>query len=144
MAENAEISTSKEDPKGPQNLFSFFPKFKLEIPFLKRGGPKAEVVVKKEVKGEIVVGGDEGKEDSTKKPDVVKFAERKPLIPPPLAVEAEETSSKTSNPFILWQVYALGGFIVLKWIWGRWQERKAQRGPDDDDNDESSAQRPEL
>ncbi|KAL0007882.1 hypothetical protein SO802_009384 [Lithocarpus litseifolius] len=138
MAENTEISPSKEDPKGPQNLFSLFPKFKLEIPFLKHGGPKVEAVVKKEVKGEIVVGGDEGKEDSTKKPDVVKFAERKPLIPPPLAVEAEETSAKTSNPFILWQVYALGGFIVLKWIWGRWQERKAQKGPDDGDNDESS------
>lgn len=116
MAENAEISTSKEDPKGPQNLFSFFPKFKLEIPFLKRGGPKAEVVVKKEVKGEIVVGGDEGKEDSTKKPDVVKFAERKPLIPPPLAVEAEETSSKTSNPFILWQVCLFIYIFVLIFV----------------------------
>lgn len=104
MAENTEISNSKEDPKGPQNLFSWFPKFKLEIPFLKHGGPKVEAGLKEEVKGEVVVGGDEGKEDSTKKPDVVKFAERKPLIPPPLEVEAEESSAKTSNPFILWQV----------------------------------------
>ena len=113
MAENTEISSSKEDPKGPQNLFSLFPKFKLEIPFLKHGGPKVEAVVKEEVKGEIVVGGDEGKEDSTKKPDVVKFAERKPLIPPPLAVEVEEPSTKTSNPFILWQVCFFYLYICL-------------------------------
>lgn len=113
MAENTEISNSKEDPKGPQNLFSLFPKFKLEIPFLKHGGPKVKVVVKKEVKGEIVVGGDEGKEDSTRKLDVVKFAERKPLIPTPLAIEAEETSAKTSNPFILWQVCLFIYIFVL-------------------------------
>jgi hypothetical protein len=104
MAENNEISSSKEDPKGPMNLFSLFPKFKLDIPFLKQE-PKVEVVVKKEVKKEIVVVvGDEGKEDTNTKPDVVKFSERKPLIPPPLAIEAEESSAKTSNPFILWQV----------------------------------------
>ncbi|GMY23161.1 chloroplast outer envelope [Fagus crenata] len=138
MAENNEISSSKEDPKGPMNLFSLFPKFKLDIPFLKQE-PKVEVVVKKEVKKEIVVVvGDEGKEDTNTKPDVVKFSERKPLIPPPLAIEAEESSAKTSNPFILWQVYALGGVIVLKWIWARWQERRAQKGSSDDDNDESS------
>ena len=113
MAENTEISNSKEDPKGPQNLFSWFPKFKLEIPFLKHGGPKVEAGLKEEVKGEVVVGGDEGKEDSTKKPDVVKFAERKPLIPPPLEVEAEESSARTSNPFILWQVCFIYLFIYL-------------------------------
>jgi hypothetical protein len=104
MADNTEIESSKEDPKTPKNLFSLFPKFKLEFPFLKPG-PKAEVGVKEEVKREIVVGGNEGEEGMVKKPDVVKFAERKPLAPPPLVVEAEESSAKTSNPVILWQVY---------------------------------------
>ncbi len=45
MAENTEIASTKEDSKAPKNLFSLFPKFKLEFPFLKPG-PKAELVLK--------------------------------------------------------------------------------------------------
>ncbi|KAE8038735.1 hypothetical protein FH972_011213 [Carpinus fangiana] len=112
MADNTEIESSKEDPKTPKNLFSLFPKFKLEFPFLKPG-PKAEVGVKEEVKREIVVVGNEGEEGMVKKPDVVKFAERKPLAPPPLVVEAEESSAKTSNPVILWQE-KVGRCIVVR------------------------------
>lgn len=113
MANNTEIESSKEDPKTPKNLFSLFPKFKLEFPFLKPG-PKAEVGVKEEVKREIVVGGNEGEEGMVKKPDVVKFAERKPLAPPPLVVEAEESSAKTSNPVILWQVYIWNSIFSVR------------------------------
>ena len=69
MVENTELLNSKEYPKGAKNLFSLSPKFKLEIPFLKQE-PKAKVIVKKEVKREIVVvGGDEGREDMNKKLD---------------------------------------------------------------------------
>lgn len=111
MAENTEIASSKEDPKAPNNPFSLFSKFKLEFPFLKTG-PKAEVGVKEEVKRETVVGGNEGEEGIVKTPDVVKFAERKALAPPPLVVEAEEPSAKTSNPVILWQVYIWNSVFV--------------------------------
>lgn len=36
------------------------------------------------------------------------------------------------------QVYALGGFLVLKWIWARWQERRDQKeeGNEDENEDE--------
>lgn len=36
------------------------------------------------------------------------------------------------------QVYALGGFLVLKWIWARWQERRRDQNEDenDDENDD--------
>jgi hypothetical protein len=111
MAENTEIASTKEDSKAPKNLFSLFPKFKLEFPFLKPG-PKAEVGVKEEVKRETVVAGNEGEEVVVQKLDVVKFAERKALAPPPLVVEAEESSAKTSNPVILWQVYIWNSFFV--------------------------------
>ncbi|KAG2669353.1 hypothetical protein I3760_14G030700 [Carya illinoinensis] len=137
MAENTQIASSKEDPKAPKNLFSLFPKFKLELPFLKPG-PKPEVRVVEEVKGEIVTGGDEGAETTNQKPDVVRFSERRALVPAPLVTEAEESSAKTSNPVILWQVYALGGFLVLRWIWARWQERRGKKGSSESDNEESS------
>ncbi|CAF2268588.1 unnamed protein product [Brassica rapa] len=42
----------------------------------------------------------------------------------PLKFEAEGSSGRTSNSFVLWQVYALGGFLVLKWACARWNERK--------------------
>ncbi|KAB1225311.1 hypothetical protein CJ030_MR1G015631 [Morella rubra] len=127
MADKAEIASSKEDPKAPKNLFSLFPKFNLELPFLKQA-PKAAVVVKEEVETEIAVGGDKGEADTNKKPDVVKFSQRRTLVQSPVTIEAEESSAKTSNPVILWQVYALGGFLVVRWIWARWQERRARKG----------------
>lgn len=43
---------------------------------------------------------------------------------------------------LLFQVYALGGFLVLKWAWARWNERnersdKKETGEDDGDNHSS-------
>ncbi|KAK1276070.1 hypothetical protein QJS04_geneDACA010061 [Acorus gramineus] len=43
---------------------------------------------------------------------------------PSLRIESEETDSM--NPQNLWQVYAVGGFLVLRWLWARWQERKGR------------------
>lgn len=39
------------------------------------------------------------------------------------------------------QVYALGGFLVLKWIWARWQERRDQKeeGNEDEKEDEKGS-----
>jgi hypothetical protein len=45
-----------------------FLKFKLEFPFLKPG-PKAELVLKSKWKRQIVVGGNEGDEDSDERED---------------------------------------------------------------------------
>ncbi|XXG63006.1 hypothetical protein AAC387_Pa05g1280 [Persea americana] len=44
---------------------------------------------------------------------------------PSLKLEVEE-SDEDMNPRNMWQVYALGGFLVLRWIWARWRERKSR------------------
>ncbi|WOL11901.1 hypothetical protein Cni_G20665 [Canna indica] len=44
-------------------------------------------------------------------------------FPPPLKLETEESADDT-NSHNMWQVYALGGFLILRWIWSRWRERK--------------------
>lgn len=36
----------------------------------------------------------------------------------------------TMSPF---QVYAIGGFFVLRWAWARWNERRGKKRPSDDD-----------
>jgi hypothetical protein len=35
-------------------------------------------------------------------------------------------------------VYALGGFIVLKWIWARWQERNERDKKASSDDNQSN------
>ncbi|KAL3834105.1 hypothetical protein ACJIZ3_008841 [Penstemon smallii] len=48
------------------------------------------------------------------------------------SVDAE----RSTNPLILWQVYAIGGFFVLRWAWTRWNELKGQKKSNDDDDDD--------
>ncbi|KAK3035279.1 hypothetical protein RJ639_034802 [Escallonia herrerae] len=50
---------------------------------------------------------------------------------PPLKLEAENEGRET-NPALLWQVYAVGGFFILRWAWARWNERRATRRPSDE------------
>ncbi|KAF3337422.1 hypothetical protein FCM35_KLT18009 [Carex littledalei] len=50
--------------------------------------------------------------------DVVPPEERAQA--PSASVDDTSSTSRTN----LWQVYALGMFMVARWIWGRWKERK--------------------
>lgn len=140
MADKDGILVSSEAPKDQKkNAFPFFPNFGFKFPFQ---FPKKDPTPVKEPELAGAGGGGGGGESEGEKPDVVMFP-RKPLEPPPaLKLEVEEEAGKTSNPVILWQVYALGGFLILKWVWGRWQERKARKGGDDkatDDDAQESA-----
>ncbi|XP_020253294.1 uncharacterized protein LOC109830451 [Asparagus officinalis] len=46
----------------------------------------------------------------------------------PLKIETLEESNDT-NPSNMWQVYALGGFMVARWLWAKYKERKnGERG----------------
>ncbi|XP_062091896.1 uncharacterized protein LOC133797834 [Humulus lupulus] len=133
MAENTQTGSNEVNPKQPINIFSLFSQFLLQIPFFK---PKpntesASVAQVEPRQGRAIVdGGENGGESS--KPDMVRFPKAQLAVPPPVAVENQETG-KTSNPVIIWQVYALGGFLVLKWVLARWKERKDQK---DDSSDE--------
>lgn len=110
MAENTEIVSKEEDPKGPKNLFSLFPKFKLQFPFLKQES-KAGVAVEDEPAK--AVAGDKGLESETQKPDTVRFPKAQLVVPPPVAVENEEPSTKTSNPIILWQAWFFELYVFI-------------------------------
>ncbi|KAM1262957.1 hypothetical protein ACFX13_028685 [Malus domestica] len=131
MAENTEIVIKEDGPKGPKNLFSLFPKFKLQFPFLKQE-PEGVVVADEPRKA------DEGTESNIQKPVVVSFPKAQVAAPPPVAVEYEEPVTKTSNPIIFWQLSALGGYLVLRWIWARWQERRDKKDGSSDDERSSA------
>ncbi|KAH9621067.1 hypothetical protein KSS87_017915 [Heliosperma pusillum] len=103
---------------------------------------KQEKKVENETKSLKNGGGvvEESSAITAKTPDVVNFPFIKQDVPP-IKLESEDVQEDT-NPIILWQVYALGGFIVLKWAWGKWQERKAKAkddAPDEDNEDDNPA-----
>ncbi|RXI06559.1 hypothetical protein DVH24_025695, partial [Malus domestica] len=113
MAENTEIVIKEDGPKGPKNLFSLFPKFKLQFPFLKQE-PEGVVVADEPRKA------DEGTESNIQKPVVVSFPKAQVAAPPPVALSA------------------LGGYLVLRWIWARWQERRDKKDGSSDDERSSA------
>ncbi|MCD7468919.1 hypothetical protein HAX54_007473 [Datura stramonium] len=67
--------------------------------------------------------------EEEEKPAVVKFP-RQDL--PSLKLESEGAEPNT-NPVVLWQVYAIGGFFVLRWAWSRWKERRGNKKPSDEE-----------
>ncbi|XP_015170355.1 uncharacterized protein [Solanum tuberosum] len=67
--------------------------------------------------------------EKEEKAAVVKFP-RQDL--PSLKLETEGAEPNT-NPIVLWQVYAIGGFFVLRWAWSRWNERRGNRKPSDEE-----------
>ncbi|XP_023550789.1 uncharacterized protein LOC111808822 isoform X3 [Cucurbita pepo subsp. pepo] len=129
MSETPKVIGMKEDesPKFPFTWFSFLPKFDLRLPLPINGGKKPPATVM-----------DEGPkdDDDAQKPEFVRFPKAN-LAVPSVEVEAD-VSGKTSNPAVIWQVYALGGFLILSWAWARWKERRPKRRSDDDDENEDS------
>ncbi|XP_039685784.1 uncharacterized protein [Medicago truncatula] len=70
-------------------------------------------------------------------PNVVTFPKTQLAVvsEQPLQAESQISSTKTSNPLILYQVYAVGAFFISRWIWARWNERKARGRSSDEDGD---------
>ncbi|XP_057463322.1 uncharacterized protein LOC130753342 [Actinidia eriantha] len=69
--------------------------------------------------------------ESEKKPVVARLP-KAPDDFPSIKLEAEECEQNT-NPIVLWQVYAIGGFYVLRWVLARLRERRTRRRPSDDE-----------
>ncbi|KAK1416590.1 hypothetical protein QVD17_32381 [Tagetes erecta] len=51
------------------------------------------------------------------KPVIVRLPDpNKTVVEPSLKLQAQ----RDTNPVFLWQVYAIGGFFVLRWVLARW------------------------
>ncbi|KAL5800411.1 hypothetical protein ACOSQ4_033295 [Xanthoceras sorbifolium] len=141
--QNTEIASKKQedDPKEPKNILSMLPKIEIKLPFFNQK-PKKPEAVNENPKTTVDSGGGGSIGSETEKvslkPNLARFPDSTGArIPPPLDFEAEEPAGRTSNPIVLWQVYALGGFLVLRWVWARWKERKerAAKNESSDDNE---------
>ncbi|XP_057815820.1 uncharacterized protein LOC131029375 [Cryptomeria japonica] len=107
-----------------------------------------------ELKGKALADDDnkedeenENDEEEMEIPATVSFprsSQRQPPLPP-LKVEVEDKGGSGSQH--MWQVYALGGFLIVRWLWARWQERRARGRNEGDDNnnlDGSANHRPDF
>ncbi|CAN1174352.1 hypothetical protein LINPERPRIM_LOCUS9847 [Linum perenne] len=139
VATGKDQAESMETNKGP---FSFLTNFNFPNPFDKRPDtpPPSTQLPKPDVVGETV------KESQPPKPTVVRFPNPPSVVPPPIEAEAEVTSGKTHNPVVIWQVYAIGGFMILKWVWARWNERKerAKKGSSSSSSNDADNRSPEF
>ncbi|KAK6933490.1 hypothetical protein RJ641_036384 [Dillenia turbinata] len=119
--------TKEEKSANPQNPFlSFLANFKFPFPQPKK---QEKIVVVEESKTERHIAE---KEDQ-KKPDVVTFPDSgRQSLPTPLKLEVDEAEQKNGSA-LLWQVYALGGFLLLQWAWAKWNQRRAKSSPPDDE-----------
>ncbi|KAI7749845.1 hypothetical protein M8C21_027510 [Ambrosia artemisiifolia] len=113
------------------NLFTQIINFRL--PFLP---PAKKEVMKVETERKAVVRDGEVVEVS--KTATVTFPDGRKKTVEPLKLESEDAERET-NPVVLWQVYVIGGFFILKWAWGRWNEHKERNKPSDDDDQPSSS-----
>ncbi|CAN1318920.1 hypothetical protein LINPERPRIM_LOCUS31020 [Linum perenne] len=92
--------------------FPFFPNFRFEFP-----NPLHRISLPRN----HIVASDNRTVSSDDRPDAVKFTERKPAQEPPLQLEVDQPSQALVTYSV---VYAMGGFLILKWVWARWNERK--------------------
>ncbi|MCL7025176.1 hypothetical protein MKW94_007518 [Papaver nudicaule] len=92
-------------------------------------------------KGEEVVVTEVKKVEEIKtkqSPDVVKFPDnRQDLTGLKLTVEEVEPQESGGNN--MWQVYALGGFMLLKWGWAKWREAQANKAAKPDSGSEDAS-----
>ncbi|KAI3793507.1 hypothetical protein L1987_36126 [Smallanthus sonchifolius] len=137
MADNSIVVKNDDESNKPTNPFSsLFSKFtqviNFPLPFLP---PAKKDVVKVETERKAIIRGGEVVEVS--KSAKVTYPDGLKKTVPPLKLESEEAEKET-NPAVLWQVYVIGGFFILKWAWGRWNEHKERKKPSNDDQPSSS------
>lgn len=139
MADKEITIVTKNDTVSTNPLSAVFSKFSegfnnlplpFKFPLAKKEAAKVETERKATVRG--------GEVTEVKKTTTVTFPDaRSKTTAPPLKLESEDADRQT-NPLVLWQVYAVGGFFVLKWAWGRWNERRERKKPSNEDPPSSS------
>ncbi|KAL1342396.1 hypothetical protein HN51_028957 [Arachis hypogaea] len=132
--DNTQQPPQQPPPQLPHfpNLFAFLPKFNLQLPFLNLPPPKPKNADTPNADAAGDGAKEENKSSNNTKPGFVRFPKSEVVALPHLEAEVEESTVKTSNPFLLWQVYALGALFISSWVWARWNERKAQgKSPND-------------
>ncbi|CAK9316991.1 unnamed protein product [Citrullus colocynthis] len=71
--------------------------------------------------------GENNEETPPQKPNVVTVPVPKAVPPPPLTAECKRPG-KFSHPAIRWPLYALGGYLIISWVWKKWKPKDHEEG----------------
>ncbi|XP_071707042.1 uncharacterized protein [Rutidosis leptorrhynchoides] len=135
MAENKALTVHKNNDvsfkfQNPlSSLFSKFTQVLSNLPLPQLPSVKKDVV-KVETEKKAVVRDGEVVEVS--KTATVTYPDGRTNTVNSLKLESEDAEKET-HPVLLWQVYAIGGFFILKWAWGRWNELRERKKPSNED-----------
>lgn len=149
MAEKESTTIVRKDddadpnrPPQPNPVFSLFSKFvqSFNFPPPKRETAKVVETTVVETTPMTAAAVAVSSEVEESKPATVRFPDTRPAVAP-LKLEAEELEQDT-NPVVLWQVYAIGGFFILRWALARWKERRAKKKPSDEPSSEDPPANP--
>ncbi|KAD2804750.1 hypothetical protein R6Q59_029831 [Mikania micrantha] len=121
MAEKETSISNSQSIRHPNPISSIISKFTEVINFRFPPPPAKKVETERKTAGDAVIPGGEAVEDSN--PATVRFPQAHPTTVAPLKLQEDEVEGDT-NPVFLWQVYAIGGFFILRWVLARWNERR--------------------
>lgn len=111
---SSKIVTQKDGSKEPKNLFSLlFPKFEPKIPFFNQGQIKAADSIMANKEEPKTTPSPPVVEGENEKPNIVSFPNNPLIIPPPLEVELQESSGRTHNPVVIWQVRHIYVYLYI-------------------------------
>ncbi|KAL8159697.1 hypothetical protein V2J09_001234 [Rumex salicifolius] len=117
-SESDPITSTEQTKELKLPFLSLIPKILLG--FLNRGA-KVDVSANEE----SAVEGKAGEGEDSRSPVKPNFVTFRSSLPETESLKLErEGSEQNSNPVVLWEVYILGGFILFKWGWAKWQERQ--------------------
>ncbi|KAI3984644.1 hypothetical protein MKX01_004007 [Papaver californicum] len=92
---------------------------------------------------EVVVVSEVKKKEEIKAkqspPDVVKFPDSRPDYTGLKLTVEEVEPQQESGGNNMWQVYALGGFMLLRWGWAKWKEAQANKNDKPDSGAEDAS-----
>ncbi|CAH1435033.1 unnamed protein product [Lactuca virosa] len=129
--ETSIVLKNEDESNRPPNPFSLlFTKFTQVFNFPSRPQPpEKKELAKVETEKKAIVR--DGEVVGESKSATVTYPDGRSKTVTSLKLESEDAVQETS-PAVLWQVYAIGGFFVLRWAIGRWKEGRARKKPSDD------------
>ncbi|KAK2403920.1 hypothetical protein P8452_09777 [Trifolium repens] len=128
----SQVVEASEPPKKP--IFPFFPNFNFNFQI-----PQFPFPPKHHRHDD---GGDDKNKETPKLqsegaqhgPNVVTFPKSQQVVVVPSPESDGQNKTKTTNPVIIYQAYAIGAYFLARWIWARWDEKKGRGGSPDDEN----------
>eukprot|EP00246_Nothoceros_aenigmaticus_P004992 TRINITY_DN16797_c0_g1_i1.p1 TRINITY_DN16797_c0_g1~~TRINITY_DN16797_c0_g1_i1.p1 ORF type:complete len:105 (-),score=20.85 TRINITY_DN16797_c0_g1_i1:304-618(-) len=98
--------------------------------FFNRNSSEERAVPTEDAATAIAAGGGDIRDGDVERKDIaqprVHYAKPVPKLRKKLELSTDD--DRGSTPSRMWQVYALAGFMIGRWVWARVKERRVRKG----------------